>query len=999
MNNKFQKGILLFLAVYGTLYAQAYDNSENLITDNDSYCFDKGTAGQWSFVTGNENDGNASIKAVAPGYDGSGYCLQFKNNVTASDNWKAQAKYEFSPTLPAGKYRLEFYAKADGRTQLEFGYQKDNYQDGDVNGIFFSLNKEWKLLTLDFEMNFGDVARMFFNFANYKGSIYLDNIMLIDMNPPVEEPNPETNLITDNASYNFNDTTTGKWNMEPGHNNGGKASVSATTPGYGKSAACLLLANTEMAAGNSAAQVSYKLPQPLQKGTYKVEFFAKASAATSNLEFGYRNSENENTGKADMTFKLSTEWAKKSVRFDVEDDDASCIFLNFGKVTGSVYVDRIMLSEVTNPGPVPDGIPYYYTLEETGTSFPEPDLPAVSKLKSYKMLPNPFEFSDGSDTVTEFNQWAHRRYEISKEIQKYEIGTKPQVQPEQIEASMSGNTLKVIVRANGKSLTLTSTISFPANATRPCPLMIGTSNNSLPASFFSSNGIATMNFTESQVNDYSQMGGGSAGRGNYNFDKLYPDLKTNGAYAEWSWGVSRLIDGLYQLGQDETGIDLSHIGVTGCSYAGKMALFAGAFDERIALTIAQEPGGGGAASWRVSEGINEVEKLGATDGNWYRVGFQNDFSGNNCYKLPYDHHELVAMCCPRAVLILGNPDYTWLADESTYISSVAAREVWKKFGIENRMGFSIVGGHSHCQLPSSQYTEVQNFIKRFLLDDESIDTNVQIAPKYQNVNANKWFKDWNSSSDPKDPEDSFTFWREAENMVTGIYGGKYKKVTGQNKSEVSNGIYLETTVNFTASTTDPSSDKGTWLYTEFTVPKDGNYTVLARVNCGSYDDDSYFCAIDKTSEWTFINGIVTSGWAWQTFTSGTLTAGTHKLYIASREDGARIDKILVTDNPSTAEGLGGEDIQTGVSAATGDELSVTPLCQNGGIMVRFTLPYASEATFTLQDTKGTVIETISSKRYGDGNNAIEFSQKPGKGTYICTMRIGNSQISKKLTVF
>lgn len=40
-------------------------------------------------------------------------------------------------------------------------------------------------------------------------------------------------------------------------------------------------------------------------------------------------------------------------------------------------------------------------------------------------------------------------------------------------------------------------------------------------------------------------------------------------------------------------IDLSHLAISGCSFAGKMALFAGAFDERIALTIAQEPGGGG----------------------------------------------------------------------------------------------------------------------------------------------------------------------------------------------------------------------------------------------------------------------------------------------------------------------------------------------------------------------------------------------------------------------
>jgi cephalosporin-C deacetylase-like acetyl esterase len=45
--------------------------------------------------------------------------------------------------------------------------------------------------------------------------------------------------------------------------------------------------------------------------------------------------------------------------------------------------------------------------------------------------------------------------------------------------------------------------------------------------------------------------------------------------------------------QDVLPIDLKHLAVTGCSYTGKLALIAGAFDERIALTIAQESGGGG----------------------------------------------------------------------------------------------------------------------------------------------------------------------------------------------------------------------------------------------------------------------------------------------------------------------------------------------------------------------------------------------------------------------
>jgi len=40
------------------------------------------------------------------------------------------------------------------------------------------------------------------------------------------------------------------------------------------------------------------------------------------------------------------------------------------------------------------------------------------------------------------------------------------------------------------------------------------------------------------------------------------------------------------------------------------------------------------------------------------------FSGDSVYRMPYDHHELCTMICPRALLILGNPDYKWLADRS-----------------------------------------------------------------------------------------------------------------------------------------------------------------------------------------------------------------------------------------------------------------------------------------------------------------------------------------------
>jgi hypothetical protein len=161
---------------------------------------------------------------------------------------------------------------------------------------------------------------------------------------------------------------------------------------------------------------------------------------------------------------------------------------------------------------------------------------------------------------------------------------------------------------------------------------------------------------------------------------------------------------------------MKRIGVTGCSYAGKMALYCGAFDERIALTIAQEPGGGGAAAWRVSHLQDEVENLDKTDYHWFMESQRENFGGDNVYLLPYDQHELCALVCPRALLLLGNPDYKWLADSAMQVSADAAHQVWERFGIGDRMACSIVGGHPHCQLPQSQYPIVEAFIDKFLIN-------------------------------------------------------------------------------------------------------------------------------------------------------------------------------------------------------------------------------------------------------------------------------------------
>ena len=369
-------------------------------------------------------------------------------------------------------------------------------------------------------------------------------------------------------------------------------------------------------------------------------------------------------------------------------------------------------------------IPLVYDVENTGRQYAAPLMPEPNQLPIIQELP------DALENVTSFADWAKRRSDIAHMIQHYGIGQKPTMEPHQIKARMEGDTALVVdVTINGQTLTLRSVIRYPKVGKPPYALMIGTSMISLPKKLFEDIPIATMTFHESQVNDYSQWRKSHHDRGEHPFDKLYPHLKENGAYSEWAWGLSRLIDGLQQLGPEVTKIDTKHIGVTGCSYAGKMALYCGAFDERIALTIAQEPGGGGAAAWRASYPKDSVENLDKTDYHWFLESQRENFGGEKVYRLPYDQHELCAMVCPRALLLLGNPDFQWLADDAMLVSAKAAKKVWERFGIGNRIGWSIVGGHGHCQLPERQWPEVQAFIDRFLLGRETDTNDIRIYSK------------------------------------------------------------------------------------------------------------------------------------------------------------------------------------------------------------------------------------------------------------------------------
>src|SRR5688572_674600 len=419
--------------------------------------------------------------------------------------------------------------------------------------------------------------------------------------------------------------------------------------------------------------------------------------------------------------------------------------------------------------------PLVYDLENTGARHAPPTFPSFDQLPIIRPLTDPFAFfrrgRHEPDRDTKFASWERRRNEIKAAIEQYEIGPKPDCSDCTITATYvppvagtagARGVLTVVVTRNGKSLTLTSGVFIPTGmGDGPFPAMIamtffssptGPNPGSLPASLITSRPIATVDFVHNQVTAYAF---GSADHSNDPFYQLYPELcagtcngmqSNSGQYAAWSWGVSRVIDGIEIAARQAVNplpIDTKHLGATGCSYAGKMALFAGAFDERVALTIPQESGGGGAPAWRITrqiEAYGASEDIQRTNYDWF-AGQMRQFSGDNGYKLPTDHHELMGMVAPRALLVTGNTDFYWLSNRSNYITSRATQRIYDTFGIGDRFGFYIDGGHGHCAVPPEQAPAIAAYFDKFLLGDETANTNVAVHP-YPELDYRRWTAWW-----------------------------------------------------------------------------------------------------------------------------------------------------------------------------------------------------------------------------------------------------------------
>lgn len=315
----------------------------NLIVDDESFAFNGGTIGMWTPNQYNTNGGKAKTAAAAPGWNGSNGCISFSNTAAGDQYYSAQTEYNLETPMEMGKkYTVSFYARADEGFEGEFQFSAEAPWEANVNkyqyGQVIPLTTDWALYSYEVlvpEELDGAVCENLtlakFNFGKFVGTAYVDHIVIVSAIVP--EVNPEGNLIADDASYGFEDGTTGKWS-------GWGGTIENAAPGY-ESEGCLHLVR-ESAGNGWDGQCVYWFDSALPTGHYTFECWAKSGKDGSTLGTCYQNEDYSKQGWP-STWNLTTEWQKYTCEFDINDEGIVKFIFNFGASADEFFIDRIVL--------------------------------------------------------------------------------------------------------------------------------------------------------------------------------------------------------------------------------------------------------------------------------------------------------------------------------------------------------------------------------------------------------------------------------------------------------------------------------------------------------------------------------------------------------------------------------------------------------------------------------------------------------------------------------